>query len=99
MSDQPWGVGEDAPLNEGSEDTAVGTGNIADRRAAEDETAQDATRTGGGNDEPPYDPDEEHRQQAGVQGGQPNLTPDPAVSGRRSYFGQGSTDDSPGNAV
>ena len=27
---------------------------------------------------------------------QPNLSPDPAVAGRRSNFGQGSTDDSPG---
>ncbi len=101
MTDQPWGVGQDAPLNEGSEDTAVGPGNLADQRAAEDETAQDGTRTGGGkdDDELAYSPEQEHEPQAGVQGGQPNLTPDPAVSGRPSRFGQGSTDDSPGNAV
>jgi hypothetical protein len=43
-----------------------------------------------------YDPDQEHEPQAGEQGGQPNLSPDPAVGGRRSNFGQGSTDDSPG---
>ena len=99
MSDQPWGVGENAPLNEGSEETAVGPGSVGERKAAEDETARDGTRTGGGADELAYDPDEEHQPQAGEQGGQPNLTPDPAVSGRRSNFGQGSTDDSPGNAV
>jgi hypothetical protein len=67
MSDQPWGVDANNPLNEGSEPTAV-----------------------------PYDPDQEHEPEAGEQGGQPNLSPDPAVSGRPSRFGQGSTDDSPG---
>jgi hypothetical protein len=96
MSDQPWGISEDNPQNEGSDTTAVGPGNLAEQRAAEDPTAQDGTdvRT---KDEPlAYDPDEEHRPQAGVQGGQPNLSPDPAVAGRRSNLGQGSTDDSPG---
>ena len=96
MSDQPWGVGADNPMNEGSEPTAAGAGDIAERKAAEDPTAQDGTdvRT---KDKPlAYDPDEEHRPQAGEQGGRPNLSPDPAVAGRRSNVGQGSTDDSPG---
>jgi hypothetical protein len=96
MTDQPWGVDADNPLDEGSEPTAVPDGSIAEQRAAEDPTARDGTdvRT---KDKPlAYDPDEEHRPQAGEQGGQPNLTPDPAVSGRRSNLGQGSTDDSPG---
>jgi len=71
-------------------------GNIGEQKAAEDPTARDGTDIRG-NDRPlAYDPDEEHRPQAGEQGGQPNLDPDPAVSGRRSNFGQGSTDDSPG---
>jgi hypothetical protein len=96
MSEQPWGVGGNNPLNEGSEPTAVGPGDIGERKAAQDPTAQDGTdvRT---KDKPlAYDPDEEHEPQAGEQGGQPNLSPDPAVAGRRSNFGQGSTDDSPG---
>jgi hypothetical protein len=96
MSEQPWGVDADNPLDEGSEPTAVGDSNLADQRAAEDPTAQDGTDVRGKDGPLAYDPDEEHRPQAGVQGGQPNLSPDPAVAGRRSYLGQGSTDDSPG---
>jgi hypothetical protein len=96
MTDQPWGVDANNPLNEGSEPTAVPGGNIGEQRAGDDPTADDRTdvRT---KDKPlAYDPDEEHEPQAGEQGGQPNLSPDPAVAGRRSNFGQGSTDDSPG---
>ncbi|WP_250000867.1 hypothetical protein [Actinoplanes sp. M2I2] len=90
MSEQPWGVGADSPMNEGSEPTAVGDGSIGERRAAE---GAGSSKT----DKPlAYDPDEEHQPQAGEQGGQPNLSPDPAVAGRPSRFGQGSTDDSPG---
>ena len=95
MSEQPWGVDANNPLDEGSEPTAEGTANLGEQRAGQDETAQDATRVRG-NDEPAYDPESEHEPQAGEQGGQPNLSPDPAVAGRRSNFGQGSTDDSPG---
>jgi hypothetical protein len=96
MSDQPWGVDADNPLNEGSEPTAVADGNIGEQRAGQDPTAQDGTDIRP-NDKPlAYDPESEHSPQAGEQGGQPNLTPDPPVSGRRSSFGQGSTDDSPG---
>ncbi len=43
MTDQPWGVDANNPLNEGSEPTAVPEGNIAEQRAAEDPTAQDGT--------------------------------------------------------
>ena len=96
MSDQPWGVDANNPMNEGSEPTAEGVPNIGEQKAGQDPTAQDGTdvRT---KDKPlAYDPDEEHAPQAGEQGGQPNLSPDPAVAGRRSNFGQGSTDDSPG---
>jgi hypothetical protein len=96
MTDQPWGVDENNPLNEGSEPTAVPGGNLGEQRAGEDPTAQDGTdvRT---KDKPlAYDLDQEHEPQAGEQGGQPNLSPDPAVAGRRSNLGQGSTDDSPG---
>jgi hypothetical protein len=96
MSDQPWGVGENNPLNEGSEPTAAGTGDIAERKAALDPTARDGTDVRTKDEPPAYDPDSEHQPQAGEQGGQPNLSPDPAVAGRRSNFGQGSTDDSPG---
>jgi hypothetical protein len=96
MTDQAWGVDENSPLNEGSEPTAVGVGSIGEQRAGDDPTAQDGTdvRT---KDKPlSYDPDEEHEPQAGQQGGQPNLSPDPAVAGRRSNFSPGATDDSPG---
>ncbi len=96
MSDQPWGVDANNPMNEGSEPTAEGVPNIGEQKAGEDPTAQDGTdvRT---KDKPlAYDPDEEHSPQAGEQGGQPNLSPDPAVAGRRTNLGQGSTDDSPG---
>jgi hypothetical protein len=95
MSEQPWGVDADNPLDEGSEPTAVGTANLADRRAGEDPTASGETAVQG-KEELAYDPDSEHAPQAGEQGGQPNLSPDPAVAGRRSNLGQGSTDDSPG---
>ena len=95
MTDQPWGVDGNNPLDEGSEPTAVGESNLADQRAAEDPTARGEDVRG--KDGPlAYNPDEEHEPQAGEQGGQPNLSPDPAVAGRRSNFGQGSTDDSPG---
>jgi hypothetical protein len=35
MSDGPWGVGDNAPMNEGSETTAVGGGSIGERKAGE----------------------------------------------------------------
>jgi hypothetical protein len=69
---------------------------VAEQRAAADPTAQDGTDVRTSDKPLAYDPDEEHQPQAGVQGGQPNLSPDPAVAGRRSNLGQGSTDDSPG---
>jgi hypothetical protein len=96
MTDQPWGVDANNPLDEGSEPAAVGDSNLADQRAAEDPTARDGTDIRGKDGPLAYNPDEEHEPQAGEQGGQPNLSPDPAVAGRRSNFGQGSTDDSPG---
>jgi hypothetical protein len=96
MSDQPWGVDADNPVNEGSEPTAVGGGSIGEQRAGDDPTAQDGTDIRTKDREPAYNPDEEHQPQAGEQGGQPNLSPDPAVAGRRSNLGQGSTDDGPG---
>ncbi|MEV4639903.1 hypothetical protein AB0J80_21405 [Actinoplanes sp. NPDC049548] len=96
MSEQPWGIDADNPLDEGSEPTAVGDGSIAEQRAAQDPTAQDGTDVRPPDRPIAYDPDEEHQPQAGEQGGQPNLSPDPAVAGRRSSLGQGSTDDSPG---
>jgi len=96
MSEQPWGVDENNPLDEGSEPTAAGCGHLAEQRAAEDPTAQDGTDVRTKDTPPAYDSEQEHEPQAGEQGGQPNLSPDPAVSGRPSRFGQGSTDDSPG---
>jgi hypothetical protein len=96
MTDQAWGIDENSAMNEGSEDTAVHGGSVAEQKAAEHPTAEDGTDLRP-NDKPlAYDPDEEHSKQAGVQGGQPNLSPDPAVSGRPSNFSPGSTDDSPG---
>jgi hypothetical protein len=96
MTDEPFGVDDNNPLDEGSEPTAVGDSNLADQRAAADPTAQGSTDTRGKDGPLAYNPDEEHEPQAGEQGGQPNLSPDPAVAGRRSHLGQGSTDDSPG---
>jgi hypothetical protein len=40
MTDEPWGASGDSPMNEGSEDTAVGPGRVGEQRAGEDETAQ-----------------------------------------------------------
>jgi hypothetical protein len=34
MSDQPWGVNGNNPLDEGSEPTAVGAGDVGERKAA-----------------------------------------------------------------
>jgi hypothetical protein len=96
MSEQPWGVDANNPLDEGSEPTAVGDGNIGEQRAGEDPTAWDGTDVRTKDGPLAYDPEGEHEPQAGEQGGQPNLSPDPGVAGRRSNFGQGSTDDSPG---
>jgi hypothetical protein len=96
MTDQPWGVDANNPLDEGSEPAAVGDSTIAEQRAAQDPSAQDGTDVRGKDGPLAYNPDEEHQPQAGEQGGQPNLSPDPAVAGRRSNLGQGSTDDSPG---
>jgi hypothetical protein len=96
MTDQAWGISEDNPQNEGSDTTAVGPGSVGEQRAAEHPTAQDGTDLGDTDGPLAYDPEQEHEPQAGVQGGQPNLSPDPAVAGRRSNLGQGSTDDSPG---
>ena len=96
MSDQPWGVDANNPLNEGSEPTAVPDGSIGEQKAGEDPTARDGTDVRTKDGALAYDPEQEHAPAAGEQGGQPNLTPDPAVSGRPGRFGQGSTDDSPG---
>jgi hypothetical protein len=97
MTDAPWGVGDDSPLNEGSEATAVPSGTVGEQRAAEHPTARDGTDLRGRDKPLAYDPDEEHQPQAGEQGGQPNLSPDPPVAGRRSHFSPGATDDSPGS--
>jgi hypothetical protein len=88
-------AGENNPYDEGSDPVPPDEGVLADRRAAEDPTAQGEPAS------PPdkplaYEPGQEHEPQAGEQGGQPNLSPDPAVAGRPSRYGQGSTDDSPG---
>jgi hypothetical protein len=96
MSEQPWGVDADNPLDEGSEPTAVPGGSLGEQRAGEDPTARDGTDVRAKDGPLAYDPDQEHEPETGVQGGQPNLSPDPAVAGKRSRFGQGSTDDSPG---
>jgi hypothetical protein len=99
MSDQPWGVGEDSPLNEGSDDTAVPAGRVGERKAGE-ATAEDARAGGGRPDALPWGEDEAaHPGPADLGVGQPNLNPDPPVSGRTPRFSPGATDDSPGNPV
>ena len=91
MSDTPWGVGNESPMNEGAEETAVGPGHVGEQRAAEDETAQgrresdDRPKLNWGDDE--------------VSSGEalddastpPNLDGDPPVSGRRSTQPPGET--------
>ena len=93
MTDAPFGVGNDSPMDEG-ENTDAGLGSIAERKAAEHPTAQDGTHTRPDDKPLAYDPDEEHRPPGGEQGGQPNLSPDPAGAGRPSHFSPGATDDS-----
>jgi hypothetical protein len=105
MTDEPWGVGADAPLNEGSENTAVGPGRVGEQRAAEHPTSQghpasgeDGDQDGGGDGagELPWGADEDRYGETAEQGGQPNLSPDPAVAGRPTRLSPGATDDSPG---
>jgi len=97
MADEPWGVGSDSPMNEGSDDTAVPAGRLGERRAGE-ATAEDARGGGGRGDELEWGAAEEAQPGAADLGvGQPNLDPDPAVSGRPPRFSPGATDDSPGN--
>ena len=96
MAEQPWGVDANNPMDEGSEPTAVGTGSVGEQKAGEDPAVRDGGEVRGPDKPLAYDPDQEHQPQTGEQGGQVNLSPDPAVGGKPSRFGQGSTDDSPG---
>ena len=97
MTDAPWGAGDDSPMNEGSETTAVSGGSVGEQRAGE-VTADGYTGDGpgGSGDKLPWGADEEAHPGAAEQGGQPNLTPEPAVSGRPSRLSPGATDDAPG---
>ena len=99
MSDTSFRPEDNLPDVDGSQSSAVGPGNLGEQRAGKDPTAQDGTDIRPTDKPLAYDPDEEHRPQAGEQGGQPNLSPDPAVAGRRSNFSPGSTDDSPGTVT
>jgi hypothetical protein len=97
MSDEPWGVGEGSPMNEGSDDAAVPPGRLGERRAGE-ATAQDARGGGSRGDELEWGADEAaHPGPSDLGVGQPNLDPDPPVAGRTPRFSPGATDDSPGN--
>jgi hypothetical protein len=90
-----WGVGDEAPLNEGSDDVAVGEERIGERKAGE-ATGQDATGGGSDGDELPWGEDESAHPGPAHWGDQPNLEPDPPVAGRPTRLSPGSTDDSPG---
>jgi hypothetical protein len=76
MSDQPWGVGEDSPMNEGSDDTAVPPGRLGERRAGGD-TGPDA---GDGAEDDKLEWGAAAAEQPGAADlgvGQPNLDADP----------------------
>jgi hypothetical protein len=73
MTEQPWGVDANNPLDEGSEPTAVPGGSIGEQRAGDDPTARDGTDVRPPGKPLAYDPDEEHQPLAGEQGGQPNF--------------------------
>ena len=98
MTDTPWGSSGDSPMNEGSENTAVGPGSVGEQRAGEDETAQ-GRRENDGSDKQPWGEDEERYGETAEQGGQPNLSPDPPVAGRPTRLSPGAGDDSPGTPL
>lgn len=90
-ADPPWGAGEDSPMGEGSEETAVPEGRRGERRAAGplagDPTDRPAGRHGFGSVEPTRTP---------VAG--PGAPPDPAPS-RRSFPDDEAGGDLPDNAL
>jgi hypothetical protein len=90
MSDQPWGAGDNSPMGEGTENSAVGPGSVGEQRAGEDETAQ-GRRENDGSGKQPWGRDEDNYGGAAEQGGQPNLSPDPPVAGRPSRQPPGTT--------
>ncbi|NBE84499.1 hypothetical protein [Micromonospora rubida] len=84
----PWGAGEDSPMDEGSEETAVPEGSLGDRRAgAPAEPTPPAGRHGFGNVE------ERPVAEAG-----PGAPPDPAPS-RRVFPNDSAGGDLPDNAL
>ncbi|MFI0796379.1 hypothetical protein ACH4OY_27385 [Micromonospora rubida] len=84
----PWGAGEDSPMGEGSEETAVPEGSFGDRRAgATAEPTPPAGRHGFGNVE------ERPVAEAG-----PGAPPDPAPA-RRTFPNDSAGGDLPDNAL
>ncbi|MEO3776446.1 hypothetical protein ABGB16_06250 [Micromonospora sp. B11E3] len=84
----PWGAGEDSPMNEGSEQTAVAPGGRGDQRAGEPSApTPPAGRHGFGTVEPSRVPE------AG-----PGAPPDPAPS-RRTFPTEDADGDLPDNAL
>src|SRR3954452_15855027 len=96
MTDAPWGAGDGSPMNEGSETTAVGAGSVGEQRAGEATADGYTGEDTDDDDQLPWGADEELPRGAAERGGQPNLTPEPAVSGRPSRLSPGATDDAPG---
>ncbi|WP_203999615.1 hypothetical protein [Micromonospora lutea] len=89
-ADPPWGAGEDSPMGEGSEETAVPEGRRGERRAAgtlAGDPDRPAGRHGFGSVEPTRTP---------VAG--PGAPPDPAPS-RRSFPDDEAGGDLPDNAL
>ncbi|GAA0370072.1 MULTISPECIES: hypothetical protein [Micromonospora] len=87
-ADPPWGVGEDSPMDEGSEPTAVAEGRRGERRAGETPREHPpAGRHGFGSVEPTRTP------AAG-----PGAPPDPAPP-RRSFPAEVAGEDLPDNAL
>jgi hypothetical protein len=98
MTDGAWGSSGNSPMNEGSENTAVGPGSVGEQRAGEDETSQ-GRRENKGSAKQPWGKDEERHGETAEQGGQPNLSPDPPVAGRPTQLSPGASDDSPGTPL
>lgn len=86
-ADPPWGAGEDSPMDEGSEQTAVAEGRRGERRAVDGAKTPPGGRHGFGSVEPTRTP------AAG-----PGAPPDPAPS-RRTFPDDVAGEDLPDNAL
>jgi len=91
---QPWGIDEDSPMNEGSDDAGTPPGRVGERRAGE-ATGRDAAGGGSDGDELPWGEAEAAQPGTADWTGQPNLEPDPPVAGRPTRLSPGSSGENP----